>query len=133
MTSNQYELYVSILKDTEFQLSPYGMCVANKHLNRKQCTIAWYLDEKKLSHVEHDVIDDVINQGEEMIPGLTVTKGNMHTFLGIKRRELNNMREAINIRYCISEAVQEFGEDFPQVVTSPVERWLFTMEKVREL
>ena len=32
----------------------------------------------------------------------------------------------------ITEAVQEFGEDFSQVVTSPVARWLFKVVKVRE-
>ena len=59
-----YELYVSVLKDTGFQINPYTMCVQNKDINRKQCTIDWYVDDNKVSHVEQDVIDDVINKAE---------------------------------------------------------------------
>ena len=80
-----YEIYMIILKGMGFQLNLYGMCVTNKDLNWNQCTIACYVDENKVSHVEHDVIDDVINQVEEMLPGLIVTKVNMHTLLLIKQ------------------------------------------------
>ena len=83
--------------------------------------------------MEHDVIDDVINQVEEMLPGLTVTKGNMHTLLLIKTRHLKNRRVEINMREYISDVVQYFGEVFPKVVTSPVEKWLFAVGKVWEL
>ena len=37
------------------------------------------------------------------------------------------------MREYISDVVQEFGEVFPQVVTSLVEKWLFAVGKVWEL
>ena len=55
------------------------------------------MDDNKVSHVEHDVIDDVMNKAEEMFPGLTVTKVNIHSFLGIKIRYLKKRRKEINI------------------------------------
>ena len=57
-----YELYLSVLKDMEFQLNPYDMCVVNKKINGKQCNIAWYVDDNKVSHVEQDVIYYVISK-----------------------------------------------------------------------
>ena len=80
-----------------FQINPYDMCVANKHINRKQCTIDWYLDDNNVSHVEQELIDDVINNVEEIFPGLTITKGNTHTFLVMTTRYLNKKKEEINM------------------------------------
>ena len=81
-----YKLYMSIIKDIGFQLNSYAMCVPNKDINRKQCTIACYVDDNKVSHVEQGIIDNVINKVKERFQGLTVTKGNMHKFLEIKTR-----------------------------------------------
>ena len=36
-------IYVSVLKNMGFQLNPYVMCMTNKDINSKQCTIAWYV------------------------------------------------------------------------------------------
>ena len=46
-----YKLYMILLKYMGFQLNPYEMYVANKDINRKQCTIARYVDDNKVSHV----------------------------------------------------------------------------------
>ena len=46
-----YELYVSVLKDMGLKINPYGMSVSNNDINGKQCTIDWYMDDNKVSHV----------------------------------------------------------------------------------
>ena len=84
------------------QLNPYDMCVSDKGINGKYCTIECYVDDNKFSHVEQDIIDDVIINVKGRFPGLTVTKGNKHTFSGIKTRHLNNRRIAINIKKYIT-------------------------------
>ena len=43
-----YDLYSSTLKSHGFELNPYDSCVANKIINRKQCTILFYVDDTKL-------------------------------------------------------------------------------------
>ena len=80
-----YELYMSVLKNMLFRLNPYGMCVANNDINGKHCTIAWYVDDNKVSHVEQNVTDDLISKVEERSLGLTVTKGNVYILLGMKK------------------------------------------------
>lgn len=45
-----YELYSMVLEDMGFELNPYDKCVANKTINGKQCTIAFYVDDNKISH-----------------------------------------------------------------------------------
>ena len=71
---------MSVLKGMGFQRNPYEMCVSTEYINRKQCTIAWYVDNNKVSQMEQEIIDDIINKVEETFPGLTVTEVNVHTF-----------------------------------------------------
>ena len=74
------------------------MCVENKYINGKRCTISWYVDDNKVSHVEQNDIDDVISKVEDRFPVITVAKGNVNTFLGIKISYLKNRRIAINMK-----------------------------------
>ena len=39
-----------------FKLNPYDLCVANSQIKGKQCTIAWYVDNNKISHVDDTVV-----------------------------------------------------------------------------
>ena len=74
------------------------MGVVNNDIPGKQCNIARYVDDNKVSHVEQDVIDDIIRNVEQRFMGLTVTKGNLNNFLGIKIRHLKNRMIVINMR-----------------------------------
>ena len=44
----------------DFELNPYDLCIANKIVNGKQCTIIWYVDDNKISHVDPAVVDGII-------------------------------------------------------------------------
>eukprot|EP00978_Attheya_sp_CCMP212_P031313 scaffold117901_cov29-Attheya_sp.AAC.1 len=43
-----------------FEINPYDWCVANKRIHGKQCTIVWHVDDLKISHVESDVVSNII-------------------------------------------------------------------------
>ena len=47
--------------------------------------------------MEQHVLDDIIGRIEEQFPGLTVEKGDTHTFLGIKVRYMKDQKVAINM------------------------------------
>ena len=55
-----YKLFTSTLEQMGFVLNPYDPCVANKMINGKQCTICWYVDDLKVSHMEKDVVSDIM-------------------------------------------------------------------------
>ena len=57
-----YDLYANTLKDLGFILNPYDLCVANSTIEGKQCTIVWYVDDNKISHVDPKVIDRIIKR-----------------------------------------------------------------------
>jgi Reverse transcriptase (RNA-dependent DNA polymerase). len=57
-----YNLFTETLEDMGFTVNPYDMCVANAEINGKQCTITWYVDDTKISHVDPRVVDDIIKK-----------------------------------------------------------------------
>ena len=51
-----YKLYSETLEGMEFVINTYDICVANKMINRKQCTIVSYADDNKFCHVDPNVV-----------------------------------------------------------------------------
>ncbi len=57
-----YELFSSTLKTIGFELNPYDPCLTNKMINGTQCTIRWYVDDTKISHLDRDVVSKIIEE-----------------------------------------------------------------------
>ena len=55
-----YELFSGTLQGMGYKLNPYDTCIANKMVNGKQCTVAWYVDDNKISHMDPTVVTEVI-------------------------------------------------------------------------
>ena len=55
-----YNLFTENLKEMGFEINPYDTSVANKMINGKQCTIVWYVDDLKVSHVDKKVVLEVL-------------------------------------------------------------------------
>ena len=128
-----YDLFFSVLKDMVFVLDQYYMCVTNKTINGNQCTVAWYVDDNKISHVEQEVVDNIVAKIRKRFPGLTISTGTEHTFLGIRIKYLDYSTVSLNMRDYIQEVVNDFGEDVSQMVSTPAARWLFAVSNARKL
>jgi hypothetical protein len=48
------------LVDWGFTPNPYDSCVVNKIVDGKQLTVAWHVDDLKISHVATKVVNDLI-------------------------------------------------------------------------
>ena len=57
--------------------------MTNKEINGKQCTIVWYVDENKVSHVDPEVVSKVINLMKKYFGDLLVARGKENRFLGM--------------------------------------------------
>ena len=78
-----YEMYSSTLEHMGFVINPYDKCVANKDINGKQCTIVWYVDDNKLSHVDEKVVTKIIEDIKVDYDDLVISRGKEHKFLGM--------------------------------------------------
>jgi hypothetical protein len=55
-----YRKFTKSLNDDGYIINPYDPCVANKMIDGKQMTIAYHVDDCKMSHVSSKVMDDTI-------------------------------------------------------------------------
>ena len=60
-----YKLFTETLQKLGFKLNPYDPCVANAQRKGSQCTIVWYVDDNKVSHVDPSVVSDIITHIEK--------------------------------------------------------------------
>ena len=67
----------------EFVISPYGRCVANKMINGKQCTIEWYVDDNNFSHVDPNIVTEILEEIKKHFGKLVISRGGENNFLGM--------------------------------------------------
>ena len=75
-----------------------------KIINGKQCTILWYIYDLKISHVEPDVLFDImkdINDQHGHISPPTITRGKIHDYLGMMINFSSPGKVKFTIVYCL--------------------------------
>lgn len=129
-----YQLFSSVLLDIGFKLNPYDPYIANKVIDGHKCTIAWYVDDNMISHKDEKVVEDIVQKIENKFPGLTITRGNIHTFIGMKLTFRDDGKLEVDLKDYLLEAIEEFKEELGPKVSSVVAKWLFeTNDKARKL
>ena len=67
-----------------FILNSYDICVANKVMNGKICTIIWHVDDLKISHVDPRVVSEIIKALSKKYGKIQVSSGGkVHDYLGM--------------------------------------------------
>ena len=123
-----YELFTSKLQKMGFALNAYDKCVANKVVNEKQCTILWYVDDVKVSHVDRSVVEDVIANLEQEFGSVNPTYGNDQEYLGMKLKIDSDRKLHIDMRDQVSEIIQVFSGNVGGSVSSPANRNLMKVD-----
>ena len=102
-----YEMFYSSLQEMGFVLNPYDPCVANCMIKGKQCTIAWYVDDNKISHADPEVVSMIIDKLEDRFGKMTVTRGKEHVFLGMNIKYTNERTAVVSMKSYLQEALDE--------------------------
>jgi hypothetical protein len=124
-----YELYASTLKEMGFELNPCDLCVANAVIEGKQCTICWYVDDNKISHVNPKVVDNVIEKIEGKFGKMSQTRGDEHDFLGMNIT-FKDKKVKVSMKKHILKAIETFSEDITRDAASPATSYLFKTREV---
>jgi hypothetical protein len=67
-------------------LNPYDPCVMSKMICGKQMTVAWHVDDLKISHVDAKAVNHFIRQLDDIFgkdAQLTKSRGKIHDNLGM--------------------------------------------------
>ena len=78
-----YGLYPQTLKSRGFAVNPYDMWIEKSTIRGNQCTIAWYVDENKVSYIDEEVNIKLIETIAKRFGELTVSIGKKYKFLVI--------------------------------------------------
>ena len=105
----------------------YDLCVANKQINGKTCTIAWHVDDLKISHEEKEVVSQTIKDLEKEYGKMSVTTGDVHTYCGMTLR-FTNQTVIIDMKEYLLEAISEFDIDYSKKATTPAATYLFDID-----
>ena len=77
-----------------------------------QCTIVWYVDDNKISHVNSKVVDQIIAEIEKKFEKITVKHGKEHVFVEMNISFIGDNKVNLTIKNYLEEAIQTFGEDY---------------------
>ena len=80
------KLHGKLVNEWGFVPNRYDSCVVNKMVNGKQLTVAWHVDDLKVSHVEESALEDFIAMMEEEFgtdAPLSVSRGPVQEYLGM--------------------------------------------------
>ena len=114
-----------LVKEMNFKLNPYDSCVANKEINGKQCTIIWHVDDLKISHVDEQVVNRVIDKLESNYGKMSMTIGNQHKYVGMNLIYNSNGTVTIYMRDYVKESIAEFPETIDRAAVNPAAANLF--------
>jgi hypothetical protein len=122
----------SHLAENGFTMNPYDVCCMNKEINGKQCTIVWYVDDLKVSHMSAKVVTDVIGMiGKEFgnHKPLTIQRGLLHDYLGMTIDLSVEGKVMITMIDFIEKMLEEIPDDMNGEKQSPAREHLFKVNE----
>ena len=104
-----HELCSTTLTKMGFTLNPCDNCVANEMINGHQCTVAFYVDDNKISHRDPEVVTSVTKELSVHFGELQVQRGNKFDILGMDV-EIKNKKVYISMVDHLKNAVETYEE-----------------------
>ena len=123
-----YKLFAATLLELGFTINEYDACVANKMVRGNQLTICWYVDDLKVSHIEPEVVTNMIRTIEEKFGSMTVNRGNQQTYLGMNFKIVNKQVQICMQSY-LQECIDAFGESLTSNATTPANKNLMEIDE----
>ena len=127
-----------LIKECGFKVNPYDWCVVNKDINGKQCMIGWHVDDLKISHVDKNVVEDIIkaldNKYRNESP-ITVHRGPIQEYLGMTINYTLKGKVSFSMPQYIEDLLLECPESIMKgTSTTPAANHLFqTNENAEKL
>ena len=113
-----------------FTVNPYDWCMANKLVCGSQLTITWHVDDLKISHVNKEVLEDLLKQLDGAFGQdgpLTIHHGKKHDYLGMWLDFSLDGKVQVQMFDYIDNMLGDLPEDMCGMVSSPAADHLFTV------
>jgi hypothetical protein len=120
------------LKEWGFVPNPYDSCVANKMINGKQLTVAWHVDDLKVSHVDATVVDKFIYDMEQEFgkeSPINKSRGKIHDYLGMVLDFTKQGEVAVTMVDYIKSILNDVPNDMKGCAATPAANHLFQINE----
>lgn len=127
-----WEKLSGVLTEWGFTPNPYDPCVMNKIVNKKQITVAWHVDDLKISHVDGKVVVTFVDKMEETFgkeAPLTKSFGPVHNYLGMKLDFSKPGELTVTMIDYIKTIIAEMPEDMVGSAATPAASHLFDVNE----
>jgi hypothetical protein len=117
-----YKKFSKSLTNIGFKFNPYNPCVANKQMSGSQMTICFHVDDCKLSHKSPKYNNRMMKWlrkeyksiFEDCYGKMAVSRGKVHTYLGMKLDYILRGRVMITMFDYIEEIIVAFDKADPE-------------------
>ena len=113
-----YTHFTKALEKEGFKINSRNLCIANKIIDEKIYTITWYVDNLKISHVDHETVRNIISMMESEYGTITFTRGSKYTYICINIEFIRDGKVNIQQPKYLKESIPDFGENVTTTVSS---------------
>ena len=128
-----YNKLKGVLVDMGFEMNDYDECTFNKIVNGKQCTVQFHVDDLKLSHLEQEVLDDVVDHLNSIFGTdgdlLADSYGKIHEYLGMTIDWSSDGQVIFTMFDYLEDILAEAPSDFHGDDVSPAVSGLFQVDE----
>jgi Reverse transcriptase (RNA-dependent DNA polymerase)/Zinc knuckle len=121
-----------LLLDWGFTANPYDNCVVNKTINGTQCTVLWHVDDLKISHVDPNVVSQIIHDLDQVfgkLAPLTINRGRVHEYLGMNIDFTTTGKVKLTMIGYIKETLKGLPDDMGGTACTPATDDLFDVSQ----
>ena len=124
------KLQAKLVNEWGFVPNRYDSCVVNKQVNNKQLTVAWHVDDLKVSHEEEKVLGEFIGMMEQEFgqdAPLSITCGPIQEYLGLDFSEKG--RVVVKMSNYVKSMLNDAPSSMDGKAATPAAGHLFKVNK----
>ena len=119
-----------------FEMNDYDECTFNKMINGKQCTIQFHVDDLKLSHLEQQELDKIVDHLNDIFGSegelLVASYGKIHEYLGMTVDWSVDGKVTFTMYDYLNNILAEAPDDFDGEDVTPAVSDLFHVYKAHK-
>ena len=96
-------------------------------INENQCTIGWFVDDNKVSHIDDSVNSMIADKIEDKFGKIFLTRGNNHTFIGMGIDFIGEKIVALTTPHHGHKDLEDLVKNTKVNVVNPATSKLFTI------
>ena len=122
------KLQAKLINDWGFTPNWYDSCVVNKKVDGKQLTMAWHVDNLKVSHEKEEVLDEFIGMMQNKFgqdAPLSISQGPVQEYLGMTLDFSEKSRVVVKMHNYVKNMLNDAPASMDRKAATPATAHLF--------